>query len=131
MNEGLAGGTEGRFKDDNFSTIKYNNFTLHNETSFPLTIVVPQTMTIGGEYSHQKMKDPTSNTQKVTEGGSIPWIKDTARSENASANLWGVFVEDNIELTQTTMLMPTLRYNHQSESGSNWSPWFELISGNG
>ena len=127
LNEGLAGGTEGRFKDDSFSTIEYNNFTLHNETSFPLTIVVPQTMTIGGEYSHQKMKDPTSNTQTVTEGGNIPWIKDTARSENASANLWGVFVEDNIELTQTTMLTPTLRYNHQSESGSNWSPGLNLF----
>nr|WP_294882404.1 FepA family TonB-dependent siderophore receptor [uncultured Gilliamella sp.] len=127
LDEGLAGGTEGRFKDDSFSTIKYNNFTFHNETSFPLTIVVPQTMTIGGEYSHQKMNDPTSNTQTVTEGGSIPWIKDTARSENASANLWGVFVEDNIELTQTTMLTPTLRYNHQSESGSNWSPGLNLF----
>ena len=127
LNEGLAGGTEGRFKDDNFSTIKYNNFTLHNETNFPLTILLPQTMTIGGEYNHQKMKDPTSNTQRVTEGGSIPWIKDTARSENASANLWGVFVEDNIELTQTTMLTPTIRYNHQSESGSNWSPGLNLF----
>lgn len=127
LNEGLAGGTEGRFKDDSFSTIKYNNFTLHNETSFPLTIVAPQTMTIGGEYNHQKMKDPTSNTQTVTEGGSIPWIKDIARSENASANLWGVFVEDNIELTQTTILTPTLRYNHQSQSGSNWSPGLNLF----
>ena len=127
LNEGLAGGTEGRFKDDNFSTIKYNNFTLHNETNFPLTILLPQTMTIGGEYNHQKMKDPTSNTQTVTEGGSIPWIKDTARSENASANLWGVFVEDNIELTQTTMLTPTIRYNHQSQSGSNWSPGLNLF----
>ncbi len=127
LNEGLAGGTEGRFKDDSFSTIEYNNFTLHNETSFPLTIVVPQTMTIGGEYNHQKMKDPTSNTQTITEGGSIPWIKNEARSENASANLWGVFVEDNIELTQTTMLTPTIRYNHQSESGSNWSPGLNLF----
>ena len=127
LNEGLAGGTEGRFKDDNFSTITYNNFTLHNETSFPLTIVVPQTMTIGGEYNHQKMKDPTSNTQTITEGGSIPWIKNKDRSENASANLWGVFVEDNIELTQTTMLTPTIRYNHQSESGSNWSPGLNLF----
>ena len=126
LNEGLAGGTEGRFDNDSFSTIKYNNVTLHNETNFPLTMVVPQTMTVGGEYNHQKMKDPTSNNQSVEEGGSISWIKDKMRSENSSANLWGMFIEDNIELTQTTMLTPTLRYNHQSKSGGNWSPSLNL-----
>lgn len=126
LNEGLAGGTEGRFKDAHFATIKYDNITVHNETNLPLTLIVPQTMTIGGEYNHQKMKDPTSNTQDVSEGGTIPWIKDKNRSVNASANLWSIFLEDNIELTQTTMLTPALRYNNQSESGSNWSPGVNL-----
>lgn len=126
LNEGLAGGTEGRFDNGDFSTIKYDNITLHNETNLPLTIVVPQTITIGAEYNHQKMKDPTSNTQSTEEGGSVPWIKDKNRSVESSANLWGMFVEDNIELTQTTMLTPALRYNHQSDSGSNWSPSLNL-----
>jgi ferric enterobactin receptor len=126
LTEGLAGGTEGRFDSGHFSTIKYSNVTLHNETNMPLTVVVPQTMTVGLEYNHQSMKDPTSNTQSVTEGGKIPWIKDKNRSEKSSANLWGIFIEDNIELTQTTMLTPALRYNYQTQSGSNWSPSLNL-----
>ncbi|MWN05457.1 TonB-dependent siderophore receptor [Gilliamella sp. Pas-s95] len=127
LNEGLAGGTEGRFSDNEFSTIKYNNVTLHHETNLPLTIVVPQTVTVGAEYNHQRMKDPSSNTQEVKEGGRIPWIKEVERSEYSSANLWGVFIENNIELTSSTILTPALRFNYHSQSGRNWSPALNLV----
>ncbi|MDF7667568.1 TonB-dependent siderophore receptor [Orbaceae bacterium ESL0727] len=127
LDEGKAGGTEGLFaKDAKFKTTKYDNLTVHHETNLPLNVWVPQTMTVGAEYNHQQMKDPTSNTQTTTEGGSIPWIKDTNRSTKASAGLWGLFVENNMELTDTTTLTPAVRFNHQSESGSNWSPALNL-----
>lgn len=126
INEGLAGGTEGIFSSNDASTINYNNTTLHNETNIPLNVYVPQTVTIGAEYNHQRMTDPTSISQTVTEGGSIPWIKGTNRSQKSSADLFGVFVEDNIELTSSTMLTPALRYNYYSKSGSNWSPALNL-----
>lgn len=125
INEGLAGGTEGKFSGG-MSTISYDNLTLHDETNIPIMFVRPQNITIGIEYNFQKMNDPTSNTQSTEEGGSISWIGNTNRSTKSSANAYAVFVEDNIELTSTTILTPELRFDHNSLSGSNWSPALNL-----
>lgn len=125
INEGLAGGTEGRFTGD-FSTIHYDNLTLHNETNIPFEAIVPQMITVGAEYNYQKLNDPTSNEQSTAEGGSIPGINDKNRSTKASSNAYALFVENNIELSSTTMLTPALRFDHHSVSGSNWSPALNL-----
>lgn len=126
VNEGLSGGLEGIFANSGFSTIKSNNVTLHNETNIPLELFFSQMVTIGAEYNHQKLDDPTSNTQTTNEGGSISWIDQTNRSTTASSNAYAIFVEDNIELTATTTLTPALRFDHHSQSGSNWSPALNL-----
>ncbi|MDF7667569.1 TonB-dependent siderophore receptor [Orbaceae bacterium ESL0727] len=126
LNEGLAGRVEGQFTDEGKrSTTDANNITLHSETDLPFTFYVPQTMTVGAEYNHQKMSDPNSNKQSMSEGGQIPGLKEI-RTDKMSASLWGVFVENNIELTDATMLTPGLRFNHQSETGHNWSPSLNL-----
>lgn len=126
VNEGLSGGLEGIFANSGFSTIKSNNVTLHNETNIPLELFFSQMVTIGAEYNHQKLDDPTSNTQTTNEGGLISWIDQTNRSTTASSNAYAIFVEDNIELTATTTLTPALRFDHHSQSGSNWSPALNL-----
>ncbi|QIQ21671.1 TonB-dependent siderophore receptor [Zophobihabitans entericus] len=126
LKEGLAGGTEGIFSSRDFSNITLNNITVHNETDIPLDWVVPQMLTVGAEYSYQRMKDPTSYTQSTTEGGTIGWIDGANRSPTSSATSYAVFVENNMELTPTTMLTPALRFDHHSVSGSNWSPALNL-----
>lgn len=124
--EGLAGGTEGIFANDSYNTIRLDNFMAHSEVSIPFDMWVPQTATLGTEWNQQKMKDPSSNTQSLTEGGLIPGLDATNRSPYSSARIFSLFAENNAELTDTTMLTPGLRFDHHSEAGNNWSPSLNL-----
>ncbi|MFM1347609.1 TonB-dependent siderophore receptor [Yersinia proxima] len=126
INEGLAGGTEGIFSNNYFSTIKLDNYLAHSEVNLPFELGVNQVLTVGAEWNDQKMNDPTSNTQTTTEGGSVSGLTGTGRDTRTSAQIASVFVEDNIELTDTTMLTPALRFDHHSTAGSNWSPGLNL-----
>ncbi|WP_017346760.1 TonB-dependent siderophore receptor [Pantoea sp. A4] len=127
MNEGLSGGIAGIFSSTNegFSTINLNDTNLHSEVNIPFDLWVSQNVTFGAEFNHQTMKDPTSNTE-ATSGGSVPGISDTGRSKYSSADIYGVYAEDNIDLTDSTRLTPGLRYNHQSMSGGDFSPALNL-----
>jgi ferric enterobactin receptor len=124
--EGLAGGTEGIFASNAFNTTRLDDLLAHSEVSIPFEMGVPQTATLGTEWNQQKMKDPSSTTQSLTEGGLIPGIDATNRSPYSSANIFSLFAEDNAELTDTTMLTPGLRFDHHSEAGNNWSPSLNL-----
>ncbi|CNE55994.1 outer membrane receptor FepA [Yersinia rohdei] len=126
INEGLAGGTEGIFSNNYFSTIKLENYLAHSEINLPFELGVNQVLTLGAEWNDQKMNDPTSNTQTTSEGGSVSGLTGTGRNTRTSAQIASVFVEDNIELTDTTMLTPALRFDHHSTAGSNWSPGLNL-----
>ncbi|ASL95355.1 outer membrane receptor FepA [Serratia marcescens] len=127
LNEGLAGGTEGIFdtKNTGFGTTKLDDFLAHSEVSVPFELGVAQTATLGTEWSQQRMKDGTSTSQTLM-GGTIPGMTAGTRSPYASAHIFSLFAEDNIELTDTTMLTPGLRYDLHSESGNNWSPALNL-----
>ena len=59
------------------------------------------------------MKDGTSTSQTLM-GGTIPGMTTGTRSPYASAHIFSLFAEDNIELTDTTMLTPGLRYDLHS-----------------
>lgn len=72
------------------------------------------------------MHDPSSNTQTTTEAGSISTISNTNRSSDISSRIASVFVEDNIELTDSTMLTPALRLDQHSIVGTNRSPSLNL-----
>ncbi|MEX2944208.1 TonB-dependent siderophore receptor [Serratia fonticola] len=127
--EGLAGGTEGIFANDSYNTTRLDNFLAHSEVSIPFDMWVPQTATLGTEWNQQKMKDPSSTTQSLTgtnTGGAIPGTDSSNRSPYSSADIFSLFAEDNIELTDTTMLTPGLRYDHHSTAGNNWSPSLNL-----
>ncbi|EEQ10251.1 Ferric enterobactin receptor [Yersinia mollaretii ATCC 43969] len=126
INEGLAGGTEGIFSNNNFSTITLDNYLAHSEVNVPFEWGVNQVLTVGAEWNDQKMNDPTSNTQTTTEGGNVSGLTGTGRDTRTSAQIASLFVEDNIELTDTTMLTPALRFDHHSTAGSNWSPGLNL-----
>lgn len=128
--EGLAGGTEGLFNAQKFSDIDYSDLLLHSEASLPFELLFKQNLTIGAEWDHQNMKDSTSNTQTFM-GGNIPGYSSTGRSPYSDADIFSVFAEDNIELTDSTMLTPALRFDHHTIVGNNWSPSLNLSQGLG
>lgn len=125
LDEGLAGGTEGIFASDSFSTIELNDVLLHSEVSVPFELWVNQTATLGSEWNQQRMKDPSSTKQALS-GGNIDGIATGTRSPYTQAEIFSLFAEDNIELTDSTMLVPGLRFDHHSIVGNNWSPSLNL-----
>lgn len=132
INEGLSGGLEGMFSttDPGFSTITLNDTNAHSEVNIPFNMWVEQTLTLGAEFNHQAMKDPTSNTYDAT-ANPIPGVASTGRSEYSSTDIYGIYSEDNIDLTDSTRLTPGIRFNHQDKTGSNLSPSLNLSQGLG
>ena len=130
LNEGLAGGTEGIFSDDSFATIQLDDVLLHSEVSIPFEFGVNQMATLGTEWNQQRMKDSSSNTQALA-GGGIEGIASNNRSPYSQAEIFSLFAEDNMELTDSTVLVPGLRFDHHSIVGNNWSPSLNLSQGLG
>lgn len=128
LNEGLSGGIAGIFSPSNegFSTITLYDTNLHSEINIPFDLWVSQTVTFGAEMNHQAMKDPASNTETTTAGGSVTGISSSGRDKYSSADIYGVYMEDNIDLTDSTRLTPGLRFNYQDITGSNFSPALNL-----
>ncbi|NDO79943.1 TonB-dependent siderophore receptor [Citrobacter sp. NCU1] len=131
--EGLAGGTEGIF--DPKASQKYvdadlNDVMLHSEVSIPFDLYVNQNLTLGTEWTQQRMKDMLSNSQTFM-GGDIPGSSSTDRSPYSKAEIFSLFAENNMELTDSTMLTPGLRFDHHSIVGDNWSPSLNLSQGLG
>jgi len=131
--EGLAGGTEGIFDPNatqKFADIDLSDVLLHSEINLPFEWLVNQNLTLGSEWNQQRMKDMTSNGQTFM-GGDIPGYDSTDRSPYSKAEIFSLFTEDNIELTDSTMLTPGLRFDHHSIVGNNWSPSLNLSQGLG
>lgn len=101
---------------------------LHSEVSIPFDYLVNQNLTLGSEWNQQRMKDNASNTRALS-GGSIPGYDSTGRSPYSQAEIFSLFAENNMELTDTTMLTPALRFDHHSIVGNNWSPSLNLSQG--
>lgn len=132
LGEGLAGGLEGLFNSEKFTDIDLSDVLLHSEVNVPFDLLVNQTLTVGTEWNQQRMKDMASNTQALTganTGGALPGYDATGRSPYAKAEIFSLFAEDNMELTDSTMLTPGLRFDHHSIVGDNWSPSLNLSQG--
>lgn len=130
ITEGLAGGTEGIFNTNaGFSDIDLSDVLLHSEVSIPFTLGVEQNLTLGTEWNQQKMKDGVSIGQSLTgsnTGGAIDGTSSSGRDPYSSAEIFSLFAEDNIDLTDSTVLTPALRFDHHSIAGNNWSPSLNL-----
>lgn len=132
ISEGLAGGTEGIFSSaDTFSTIKLNTLTGHSEVNIPFEAYFNQTVTLGMEVSDQRMKDPISTSYDISKIGTITGYDSNNRDSNIDAQIFSLFAEDNVELAQSTMLTPALRFDHHSIVGNHWSPSLNLSQGLG
>ncbi|KLF16898.1 outer membrane receptor protein [Klebsiella aerogenes] len=128
--EGLAGGTEGIFSSNQFTDIDLSDVMLHSEVNIPFDLWVNQNLTLGTEWNQQRMKDNASNTQELS-GGEIPGYDSTGRSPYSKAEIFSLFAENNMEVTDSTMLTPALRFDHHSIVGNNWSPSLNLSQGLG
>ncbi|MBE0234345.1 FepA family TonB-dependent siderophore receptor, partial [Enterobacter hormaechei] len=129
LGEGLAGGTEGLFNSNKFTDTDLSDVMLHSEINLPIDFIVNQNLTLGTEWNQQRMKDSTSFTQ-TQQGGTIPGMSED-RSPYTSAEIFSLFAENNMELTDSTMLTPALRFDHHTIVGDNWSPSLNLSQGLG
>jgi ferric enterobactin receptor len=120
--EGLAGSTEGAINTAEFGTSRLDNLTAKSEWDIPLEIGVPQTVTLGAEFRGEWMDDPSSTRQTVADGVTIPGTPDGDRDPKSNSWLLGLYVEDNIEVTDQLTVTPGVRFDHHSEFGANWSP---------
>jgi ferric enterobactin receptor len=127
VQEGLVGGTEGIFLagTPTYLTSLLQDVTAHSEVNLPIRGAMSQMLTVGVEWTGQKLQDPSSNSQANT-FGNIPGLSNTGRSPDASASIASVFVEDNIEVAANTLVTPGIRFDNHTQSGSNWSPSLNL-----
>ena len=132
--EGLAGGPEGSYTGLDFVQSRLKNLRFSSEANIPFKLGVENVLTVGAEFTDSKLDDPTSNSQSLTDiipgrSGQPPRVivntfsgVSEHRSGKTSQRNWAAYVEDNISLTDKTHLIPAIRFDHNSASGSNWSP---------
>lgn len=124
LQEGTAGSTQGRIDgENNYTTNDLNAYRLSGEADYYTSRLFEQVITFGAEWNRDTLDDPGSVTQELEDGEVLAGTTDASeRDDTSSAELAGVYVEDNIELRPGTILTPGLRFDHHSEAGSNWSP---------
>ena len=122
--EGLAGGPEGSYTGLDFVQSRLKNLRFSSEANIPFKLGVDNVLTVGGEFTDSKLDDPASNTQGFKDQGKTDAFNgiSATRGGKASQRNWAAYVEDNISLTDKTHLIPAIRFDHNSDSGSNWSP---------
>ncbi|KZC78730.1 TonB dependent outer membrane siderophore receptor protein [Neisseria flavescens] len=122
--EGLAGGPEGSYTGLDFVQSRLKNLRFSSEANIPFKLGVDNVLTVGAEFTDSKLDDPASNSQGFKDQGKTDVFNgiSATRSGKASQRNWAAYVEDNISLTDKTHLIPAIRFDHNSDSGSNWSP---------
>ncbi|HFC8512266.1 TPA: FepA family TonB-dependent siderophore receptor [Neisseria subflava] len=122
--EGLAGGPEGSYTGLDFVQSRLKNLRFSSEANIPFKLGVDNVLTVGAEFTDSKLDDPASNSQGFKDQGKTDAFNgiSATRGGKASQHNWAAYVEDNISLTDKTHLIPAIRFDHNSDSGSNWSP---------
>ena len=126
--EGLAGGPEGSYTGLDFVQSRLKNLRFSSEANIPFKLGVDNVLTVGAEFTDSKLDDPASNSQGFKDQGKTDAFNgiSATRGGKASQRNWAAYVEDNISLTDKTHLIPAIRFDHNSDSGSNWSPAFNF-----
>ena len=132
--EGLAGGPEGSYTGLDFVQSRLKNLRFSSEANIPFQLGVDNVLTVGAEFTDSKLDDPASNSQSLTDiipgrsgqpprkvVNTFPGVSEHRGGKTSQRN-WAAYVEDNISLTDKTHLIPAIRFDHNSASGSNWSP---------
>lgn len=123
LNEGLSGGVEGVISSPEFDTITLDNLSAKTEWNVWSQLGgLEQTFTFGADYRGEWMEDDISNqaTLAVDVPGSA--IDPEDRDSKQHSDLIGLYVEDNILVTDALTLTPGLRADWHSDAGFNLSP---------
>ena len=118
--EGTGGSTEGQINSiENKETSVLETIRFNTEANIPFEWYAPQVLTLGAEWVEDDFKD-TVNTKAGT-GGFGDALTSGDRSQMDS-RIASAYLENNINLTDTTDLVLGVRYDNHSKSGDNWSP---------
>lgn len=123
LTEALAGGPEGSINSsDDRPVSDLKTWRFHGELNIPLHAWRDQNLTLGAEWVEDDFTDTASTTQ-LDNSGLIQLPKDRSSMQSRIAS---VYVEDNIQLTDSTDIVLGVRFDDHNKSGSNWSPSFNL-----
>ncbi|TCV98329.1 TonB-dependent siderophore receptor [Biostraticola tofi] len=124
LKEGMAGSGEGRIQNDlAYSTSRLRNYSMTGELTVPFNLLWEQTATLGAEWNREQLNDPSATSYHASENSIGSVSGDPAhRSSKNSAELSAIYLEDNIEVTPGSKLIPGLRFDYHSRFGSNYSP---------
>ncbi|MBY4840011.1 TonB-dependent siderophore receptor [Pantoea sp. DY-5] len=133
LQEGTAGRTEGMINSDTYATSRLESYRAGGEINFPLQLLVDQTVTLGAEWNRDELNDPASMLAANASGVNLPGSSGdpSQRSSKNSATISSLFFEDNIAATDSTEVIPGLRFDYHDQFGANWSPSLNLSQGLG
>ncbi|HDH0699634.1 TPA: TonB-dependent siderophore receptor [Klebsiella aerogenes] len=141
LQEGSTGRVEGMINSDEYATSRLESWRSTGELNIPFYWLADQTLTLGMEWNRDELNDPASMQATDVSGETIAGTSGNAadRSSKNSATLTGIYLEDNIEATPGTNIIPGLRFDYHNQFGSNWSPslnlsqalgeWFKVKAG--
>ncbi|MEQ3412193.1 TonB-dependent siderophore receptor [Klebsiella aerogenes] len=141
LQEGSTGRVEGMINSDEYATSRLESWRSTSELNIPFYWLADQTLTLGMEWNRDELNDPASMQATDVSGETIAGTSGNAadRSSKNSATLTGIYLEDNIEATPGTNIIPGLRFDYHNQFGSNWSPslnlsqalgeWFKVKAG--
>lgn len=133
LQEGTAGRTEGMINSDTYATSRLESYRAGGEINFPLQLLVDQTVTLGAEWNRDELNDPASMLAASATSVNLPGSSGdpSQRSSKNSATISSLFFEDNIAATDSTEVIPGLRFDYHDQFGANWSPSLNLSQGLG
>lgn len=105
--EGNNGGGEAIFRDGPLRTSNLTNLTAKSEWDIPVNMIWNQTVTLGAEYRGEFLTAPIALSDEM---------------DYMEANMVGLYVEDNIQVTDRLTVTPGVRFDVHSSFGTNWSP---------
>lgn len=118
--EGTGGSTEGQINSlENKQTSVLETLRFNVEANIPFDLYKQQVLTVGAEWTEDEFTDVVNT--KAGEGGFGDELTSGDRSQMDS-RIASAYVENNMNLSDTTDLVLGLRYDNHSKSGDNWSP---------
>ena len=110
--EGLVRGDEGIFTSlDDYRTSQLDNLTAKTEWVLPLNFLVDQKLTLGAEYRGEFLRAAISGD-----------AMSSGEYNNIETHTLGIFLENNMLITDKLTVTPGLRADYHSEYGLNASP---------
>ena len=129
LTEGLMGGPEGQYQNRNFTDSTLQTKRLFGEVNIPFKLGGDHVLTIGTEYNHDRLNDKGSMVQGFSDQGKTDRFAGvgTGRSSKTNQSNFAFYLEDHYRLGNGTQLIPALRFDHNSVSGTNWSPALNFV----